>query len=133
MGHIVANILKGDLYVILVKKIGARENPELAIGALTDSGEVYFNEMGLGLSHEYLEKRVRIEQRKLNRKREIYSQVRPQIILMGRTVIIVDDGIATGATMLAAIRSIRKKHAKKIVVASMVAPPRYGEAVERGS
>jgi putative phosphoribosyl transferase len=123
LGSAIAEVLNSELDVVLVKKIGAPNNPELVIGALSESGDVYFTEMGQGLSHEYLEARMRSELKKISQKRKQYGELRPRVNLNGRTVIIVDDGIATGATMLAAIKSTRHKGAKKIVVATVVAPP----------
>lgn len=131
VGQVIADVLNGELDVVLVKKIGAPNNPELAIGALSESGDIYFTEMAQGLSHEYLTERANIEVKKLNQKRKLYSALRPQVNLKGRTVIIVDDGIATGSTMLAAIKSALHREAKKVIVATVIAPPETVENLRK--
>ena len=124
MARIVAEALGGDLDVVLVRKLRAPEQPELAIGAVDETGAVlqgrYF---GLA-SDEYLREEIRAQQEILRTRRERYSaRTGRPIDPAGRVVIIVDDGIATGSSMLAAIRSVRARRPGKIVAAIGVAPP----------
>jgi predicted phosphoribosyltransferase len=123
MARIIADALGGDLDVVLVRKLRAPEQPELAIGAVDEAGNVlrgrYF---GLA-SDDYLREELRTQREILRRRREQYAGVQPAIDPRGRLVIIVDDGVATGSSMLAAIQSVRTRGASSVVVAIGVAPP----------
>lgn len=131
MARIIANKLQGELDVVLVHKIGAPGNPEFAVGSVSEFGTSYqspaieFYE----ISSEYFNHATQEEITKLQKRRKAYSPIRPPIDPKNRVVIIVDDGIATGATMLAAIRAIRSQGAKKIVVAAPVAAPSAAESL----
>ena len=131
MAQIIAEALGGDLDVVLVRKLRAEGQPELAIGAIDEAGTVlkggYF---GLA-SDEHLREEIRAQQEILRRRRELYTKAQPAIEPAGRLVIIVDDGIATGASMLAAVHAVRARHPKKIVVAIGVAPPESLAALGR--
>ena len=106
-----------------MRKLRAPEQPELAIGAVDEAGNVlrgrYF---GLA-SDDYLREELRTQREILRRRREQYAGVQPAIDPRGRLVIIVDDGVATGSSMLAAIQSVRTRGASSVVVAIGVAPP----------
>jgi putative phosphoribosyl transferase len=133
MARVVAARLKCDLDVVLVHKIGAPGNPEFAIGSVSEFGDIYRSE-ALGyfeISPEYIEAAAKDEIERLKKRRKSYSPVRPPISPMGRTVIIVDDGIATGSTMLAAIRAIRAQKPKRLVVAAPVASPRTIDSLKQ--
>lgn len=122
----VAKELQLPLCVSVVRKVGAPGNPELAIGAVAEKGDALFNERliaMLGVSKEYLLREVE-RQRKIAREREglYFKQGKPQPV-ENRTVILVDDGIATGATMKMAIRSLRARGVKCLVLAVPVAAP----------
>ena len=122
----VAASLGLPLNVVVVRKLGAPHNEELAIGAITDKGEGFFNEdlMGiLGVSREYLSKEMERQRKSAKERVEIYRGHFPAPDIKNKTVILVDDGIATGASFRAAIRSVRKEGAKKIVLAVPVAAP----------
>lgn len=123
MARIIADALDGDLDVVLVRKLRAEGQPELAIGAIDETGAVvkgaYF---GLS-SPAHVREEIRTQQEILRRRRQLYTNARKQNDPADRVVIIVDDGIATGSSMLMAIRSVRARHPKKIVVAIGVAPP----------
>jgi predicted phosphoribosyltransferase len=122
MGKIVAERLGGELDVVLVHKLGAPGNPEYAIGSIDEAGQVALTGDGKAIaSKEYLESEKEAQLETLKKRRAMYTPVRPPIDPNDRVVIIVDDGIATGSTMLAAIQYVRAKHAKKVVVAVPVA------------
>jgi putative phosphoribosyl transferase len=122
----VAAVLRLPLNVVVVRKIGAPGNEELAIGAIAEHGEGSFNEhlMGmLGVSREYLNKEVARQKLILKERLALYRGKSPAPDLKGKTVILVDDGIATGASMRAAIKSMRDAKTKKIVLSVPVAAP----------
>lgn len=125
MAALVADRLGGDLDVMLVHKLRAPFQPELAVGSIDESGQVYLAPFAADLNldaHELeVEKKTQLET--LKRRRERYSAAHPRISLAGRTVILVDDGLATGSTAIAAIRAARAAHAGRIIVAVGVAPP----------
>lgn len=125
MGVIIAGALEGELDVVLVHKLGAPGNPEYAIGSLDEAGHVYLSDAAraAGADEAYLERVKRDELATLRRRREQYTPVRPPIDPAGRVVIVVDDGVATGFTMLAALRALRAKKPAKLVAAMAVAPP----------
>lgn len=123
MARIIADSLGGDLDVVLVRKLRAPGQPELAIGSLDEAGAVlkglYFDVA----SDEYLREEVRIQEEILRKRRVLYTRAQRALDPAGRVVIIVDDGIATGSSMLSAIRSVRARQPGRIVVAIGVAPP----------
>jgi putative phosphoribosyl transferase len=116
----VARGLEADLDVVVARKLGAPEQPELAIGAVTANGGQFLNEeivRELGVTDAYLE-RVKEEQMAEARRREArFRGGRPTEPVQDRVVILVDDGLATGATMRAAVRSVRKHRPALLVVA----------------
>ncbi len=115
----VARALGAELDVIVARKLGAPGQPELAIGAVTADGVIFLNEelIGyLGISDAYLAA-VTTEQRQEARKRESALRGDRPRAWAGRSVILVDDGLATGATMRAAVRAVRRQHPERIVVA----------------
>jgi putative phosphoribosyl transferase len=125
MASIIAEALGGDLDVVLVRKLRAPFQPELAIGAVDEAGAVLKGRyLDLAeVSEDYLREEVRTQREILRKRRELYTGARRQIDPGGRIVIIVDDGIATGSSMLAAIRSVRSHLPRKIIVATGAAPP----------
>ena len=123
MARIIADALEGDCDVVLVRKVRAPGQPELAIGAVDESGAVLKGRYYDIASDEYLREELRTQQEILRRRRELYTQAHPAQDPAGRVVIIVDDGIATGSSMLAAIACVRAKKPRRIVVAAGVAPP----------
>jgi predicted phosphoribosyltransferase len=116
----VARRLDADLDVVVARKLGAPDQPELAIGAVTANGGEFLNEeilRAIGASGEYLE-RARKEQIAEARRREArFRGDRPIERIEGRVVVLVDDGLATGATMRAAVRSVRKHQPARLIVA----------------
>ena len=116
----IAKELNLPLDLVVPRKIGAPDNEEYAIGAITETGEGIFNQEAidtLGVPQEYLDKKVADEKEEAQRRLKTYRQDRPILNLKNKTVIIVDDGIATGLTMRAAIKSVKEKKAKEIIVA----------------
>jgi putative phosphoribosyl transferase len=125
MARIIADTLGGDVDVVLVRKLRAAFQPEFAIGAIDESGVLLKGQHmdPRQIADPYLREEIRNQSEILRRRCEMYAKVRRPIDPAGRLVIIVDDGIATGCSMLAAIRSVRGKLPAKLVVAVAVAPP----------
>ena len=124
MGRIIADALYGDLDVVLVHKLGAPGNPELAIGAVSEDGHVFVGENArrIGVSQDYIEREADRQHQVLKERREAYTPERERFDPEGRTVIVVDDGVATGATMMAALDAVRRAEPKHLIVAVGVAP-----------
>lgn len=119
-GFAIAQNLNLPLDIVVPRKIGAPENEEYAIGAITESGEGIFNQeaiSSLSITKNYLDKKIAEEKTEAERRLKSYRQNKPILNLLNKTVIIVDDGIATGLTMRAAIKSVKEKKAAKIIVA----------------
>jgi predicted phosphoribosyltransferase len=125
MGKIIAHALGGELDVVLVRKLGAPGQPELAIGAVDETGYVYLTDHAriLDVNDTYLADEKEKQLKTLRRRRFQYTQVYPPIDPKNRIVIVVDDGIATGSTMIAALHALQARHPKTLVVATAVAPP----------
>jgi putative phosphoribosyl transferase len=122
----VAAALRAPLDVFVVRKLGAPRWPELALGALASGGGVVLNDEVVGslhISDEQLQQVVERETEELQRRETAYRGDRPPLAPADKIVILVDDGIATGASMLAAVRAIRAAGPAQIVVAVPVAPP----------
>ncbi len=131
----VAEALGAPLDVLLVRKLGAPDQPELAIGAVIDGSEpqIVLNDAivaELGVSPEIIEEEARRELRVIEKRRHQWVEGTPAHSVTGRTVIIVDDGIATGATVKAALLAVRRQGAKHIIVATPVAPAEVVAALE---
>jgi len=125
VGWEVAAALRAPLEVFLVRKLGVPQWRELAMGALTTGGGVVLNDdlvRRLGVSDEDLRDTIEAERIELGRREAVYRGNRRPIGLSGRTVILVDDGIATGASMLAAVRTVRAADPARVVVAVPVGP-----------
>jgi predicted phosphoribosyltransferase/dienelactone hydrolase len=123
MAKIIADGLGGDLDMVLVKKIGHPLHPEFALGSVTEDGEIILGigARQYGLSQEDISEHAFLQIERLRQKRMAFAHGRRALSPRGRTVILVDDGIATGATMSAAIHSVKARGAKRIVVAAPVA------------
>jgi hypothetical protein len=120
----IAQALEADLDVALTRKIGAPLQPELAIGALAENGQVYLNELlaaQVGADEGYIERERARQAGVINERAQQYRKVRPKVPLAGRLVIVVDDGVATGATMLATLWSLAQERPQRLVVALPVA------------
>jgi predicted phosphoribosyltransferase len=125
MARIIAQRLGADLDVMLVHKLRAPFQPELAIGSIDEAGRVYLAPFAgdLAIPKRDLDAEKQEQLATLRRRRERYTAAHPRASLASRTVILVDDGLATGATAIAAVRAARAEHAGRIVVAVGVAPP----------
>ncbi len=122
----VALALKAPLDVFLLRKLGVPWQEELAFGAIAEGDVCVLDEsiiQTLGLSSSQIEQVAAKERAELERRRRVYRGDRPPLDLRGRTVILVDDGIATGSTMRAALTALRKLQPARIVLAVPVAPP----------
>jgi len=128
VGWEIAKALKAPLDIVLVRKIGAPHQPELALGAIVDgeTPELVINEdvkSGIDAPEAYIAAESAEQLREIERRRKLYLAGRPPVPVLGCTAILVDDGIATGATMRAALRATRRRGPAKIVLAVPVAPP----------
>ncbi|MFZ5863272.1 MAG: phosphoribosyltransferase [Nitrospirota bacterium] len=124
MAAIIADALGGELDVVLVRKLGAPGQPELAIGAVDETGRISLvhTAQELGVSDAYVAREVEAQTQTIRARRALYTPVHPPIDPAGRIVIVVDDGIATGATMLAALTAVRARRPAALVAAMGVAP-----------
>ncbi len=127
VGYEIAEALDAPLDIVLVRKIGAPRQPELALGAVVDgpSPQLVINEgllAELGIEEAYIKAETARQLAEIERRREVYRGGRPPLPLAGRTVVVVDDGIATGATMRVALRAVRQAGAGRIVLAVPVGP-----------
>ena len=123
----VARCLKAPLDMLIVRKIGAPWQPELAVAALVDGTppEIVIDEdisAATGADAAYIERQAAVERREIERRREIYLHGRAPLALTGTTVILVDDGIATGTTVRAALKALGRRGATKVLLAIPVAP-----------
>lgn len=116
----IARALKCDLDIIFAGKLRAPYNPELAIGAVTEDGLIYLNKLAvksLNIKNEYIEREKNERLEAVRQRLKLYRGVKEKVLLKGRAVIIVDDGLATGSTMISAIQAAHASEAKKIIVA----------------
>ena len=125
VGYEVAKALGAELDVLIVRKLGVPNQPELAMGAISSGDALFLNEQIIrlaGIKPDEINAVLEQERRELARRENLYRGSRPTAQVEGRTVIIVDDGIATGASMRAAIMALRSKKPERIVIAVPVAP-----------
>lgn len=125
VGYEIARALGAPLDVILTHKVGAPENPEYAIGAVSEIGEVELNEAEIrsaGIPRAEIEAEVARQRAEIERRKQLYRDGRPLPPLAGRVVVVTDDGIATGFTIGAALRAVRGARPAELVLAVPVAP-----------
>jgi putative phosphoribosyl transferase len=133
-GYEIARAIGAPLDVLIVRKIGFPYQPELAAGAVAETGSVVLNRdimsMG-GLSEEALKPEIERQKEEIARRIVLYRSGGKLSNLRGKTVILVDDGVATGATMKAAIAALKQEHVAKLIVALPVGPPETIEVLRR--
>lgn len=130
VAHEIAKILRLPLDVCIVRKLGVPFQPELAMGAIAPGGVVVLHKdliAELGIPKEEVDREIAIETEELARRERLYRGGKPPVSLRGKTVILIDDGIATGATIEAAILAIRQQAPARIVAAAAVASRRTVE------
>ena len=126
VGYEIAKALSLPLDVIIPRKIGAPDNPELAIGAMTEDGTIILDDnliTHIGVQRDYIKAESERQKHEIERRLKLYRQNEPYPSLKGLDVIIVDDGIATGSTMKAALASVKNRGASTVTVAVPVGPP----------
>ena len=126
VGYQLSLALHIPLDVFITRKIGAPGNPEYAIGAVAETGSRYLNQEAISsfdLSRHELERLIHIQEKEIARRRHLYRQGRPLPQLTGRTVFLVDDGIATGSTFMASALAIRSLQPRSLVGVIPVGPP----------
>ncbi len=123
MGRLIADALEGDLDVVLVRKVGAPGNPEFAIGAVSENGSVALEETAKHYREEAVNREIQEQRELLEERRQRYTPVRAPIDPKGRTVVVVDDGSATGATMAAALSTLQSRGPQTLIAAMGAAPP----------
>jgi predicted phosphoribosyltransferase len=131
IGRELARSIHAPLEIILTRKLGAPNNPELAIGAVAEDGSTLIDTAlvdYLRVSTRYLDLEIENQKREMARRAAIYRRGREPLDLAHKTVIVVDDGVATGSTLIAALRSVRAAGAQKLIAAIPVGP---NEAVRR--
>jgi len=122
----IAQALGAPLDVFIARKLGAPHNPELAVGAVTSSTDVVLDQhliAALGVPQSYLEAEIERQRVEIHRRMEAYRGQRPTPSFKDRRVILTDDGVATGATMRAAIQALKATELEELIVALPVGPP----------
>lgn len=125
VGYQLSIALHLPLDVFITRKIGSPENPEYALGAVTETGSIYLNPDAVAefrLSHDDIKDIVDFQRREITRRQQLYRQGRHPLPLKDRVAIVVDDGIATGATFFASVEAIRQQRPKRLVAAVPVGP-----------
>ena len=132
VGYEVAVALDAPLDVVVPRKLRAPYNPELAVGAVAHDGSVYVDSplvSSLRIPEEYLKEETATQLEEIRRRMRVYRGDHPQPALVGRAAIVVDDGIATGSTMIAALRAVRGMQPEVAAAAIPVAPPEGVESL----
>ncbi|MGH7147269.1 MAG: phosphoribosyltransferase [Nitrospiraceae bacterium] len=125
VGYQLSLALHIPLDVFITRKIGAPDNPEYAIGAVAETGSRYLNQEAVSsfdLSRHELERLIHFQENEIARRRDLYRQGRPLPQLTGRTVLLVDDGVATGSTFMASALAIRSLQPRRLVGVIPVGP-----------
>ncbi|MDP1765581.1 MAG: phosphoribosyltransferase family protein [Methylotenera sp.] len=125
MAKIIADVLGGTYDVVLVRKLRAPLYPEFAIGSVDENGWTYIADYATsaGADSEYIEYEKQYQMDVIKKRRAQYTPIRPPIDPAGRIVIVIDDGLATGATMISALHGLRNRKPAKLICAVPVSPP----------
>jgi len=125
MAQSIASALQGDFDVVLVRKLSAPMQPEFAVGSVDESGWAYFSPhaAAAGADADYISTEKARQLALIRERRALYTPMRPPLNPMGRIVIVVDDGLATGATMIAALHSLRQHGPARLICAVPVTSP----------
>jgi predicted phosphoribosyltransferase len=132
VGAALARGLGAELDVVLARKLRAPHQPELALGAVSETGEIHLNHFASAMTDAgdtYIEAERKRQLEEIERRKVMFRAIRPQAAIRDRTVIVTDDGLATGATMIAALRTVRAAGAREIIVAVPVAAPDRLDAI----
>jgi putative phosphoribosyl transferase len=125
IGAALAKELGAELDVVLVRKLRAPDRPELAIGAVSEDGRIFLNQNArrvLDLQSDYLSAECDHELDEIERRKRLIRATRPKAQIAGRSVIVVDEGVATGSTMIASLQLVRSQNPRELIVAVPVAP-----------
>jgi putative phosphoribosyl transferase len=125
VGYEVAKALGAEFDVLIVRKLGLPSQPELAMGAIASGGAIDLNRDVIalaGVTQRDIDRVMAEETRELQRRETLYRGTRPAVDVSGRTVVVVDDGLATGASMRAALKALRTRHPARLIAAVPVAP-----------
>src|ERR687887_1901628 len=133
VGDVVARALEAELDVVIPRKVGAPGNPELGLGAVAPGVRVLDDRLvsELRVTPEYLEREIESQEREIARREAAYREGRPPIEVEGKIAIVVDDGVATGGTAMAACRWARRARAARVILAVPVAPRQARAMLER--
>jgi putative phosphoribosyl transferase len=125
MARLIADALGGEVDVVLVRKLRAPGNPEFAIGSVDESGWIFVADHApsAGADARYIEEEKQRQLEILRQRRAYYTADRPSVDPAGRAVVVVDDGLATGSTMIAALHALRERRPVRLICAVPVAPP----------
>jgi putative phosphoribosyl transferase len=133
-GAVLAQELGAELDVVLSRKLRAPDQPEVAIGAVSENGRVFLNHYAqqvFDLAENYVATECRHQMNEIARRKKLIRGVRPQAPIAGRSVIVTDDGIATGSTMIAALQVVKAEQPGELIVAVPVASPDRLDEVRR--
>lgn len=130
----VAQAIGAPLDVYITRKIGAPYNPELAIGAVASDGGIVLDDdliRQLGVPESYVQEETERQRQEIERRAREYRGDQPSLELAGKTVVVVDDGVATGATTMATLRALQKQALKELILAIPVGPPDTVKALSK--
>jgi putative phosphoribosyl transferase len=133
-GAVLARELGAELDVVLSRKLRAPGQPELAVGAVSEDGRVYLNHHAqayVDVMRDYFDEERRHQLGEIARRKKLIRAVRPQAPVAGRSLIVTDDGIATGSTMIAALQGVKMQNPREVIVAVPVASPDRLEEVRQ--
>ncbi len=133
-GAEIADRLKTPVDVLIVRKIGHPWQPELAVGAISETGSIVYNEdvvASTGVTKDYLRGEAARQREEIARRQQLYRGGQKLMDLRGKIVILVDDGVATGATMKAAVKTLKRQVVGKLIAAVPVAPSSTAAELQR--